>query len=333
MAILWCGGEDIDFPVGAGPLTVSSSTGVRAGWSRCTLINNNSAPTSIQQSLPFPGGAVTSAWLHSRVFFYGASVSAGRTTAGVTLAGTTKGLFVGVDAATIGKAALVTLNGTTRVQLAVESGTSFVVNTSSRIDLRILNYGATATVEVYVNQVLVISYSGDVTVSGMTAFDTVSFGSGYGISSVHVSEFIVSDTDTRTIQGLVTGALTSNGTTNAWTNPTYTNINAAAVTDATPTYTPTPGQDNQYNITDMPAGAYAVLARKITMRAAAGPATATGIKMGYNSGGSIGFGAGASKAPGGAYGTHEQLDAVNPVTGLAWTQAEQNALQLNFRSE
>src|SRR6266568_2031927 len=73
MAILWCGGEDVDLPnnfTGFG-----QSTGApycRTGYGRLgiTPISNSS---QVATSNPFPGGAVTSAWVSAQVRNSGAT--------------------------------------------------------------------------------------------------------------------------------------------------------------------------------------------------------------------------------------------------------------------
>jgi hypothetical protein len=71
----------------------------------------------------------------------------------------------------------------------------------------------------------------------------------------------------------------------------------------------------------------------IAARAAVGSGSSVAhLELGYNVAGTVGFGSGATKAPGGSYATWEQLDLQNPVTVAAWTQAQINALQLDIRA-
>lgn len=319
--ILWCGGEDVDFPNG-GTATVNTLN-IRAGYARAS-ISGNSATI---RSLAFPGGPVTSCWW---TFFLGLNVG----TTSTLIAGLVKdptsnaGLWISTAAAAAGKLSLATYDGATRVQLAAESGTS-IGTTLHRIDVQLLNYGPAATVNVYVDFALVLSFSGDVTVSGVTSL------SAFAISNAtsRISECIVSDRDTRALTGMVTLALTGAGSTNLWTNPTFSNINGTALSDLNPTSSNATGQDNEYNVTDPPAATYDIKMVKSCMRAAVSSTPAvTRIRMGYLSGGSVAFGTGATKTPGTVYGTFEQFDAVNPVTGSPWVTSDITALQLDFQS-
>jgi hypothetical protein len=335
MSVLWMGGEDIDFPVtpgGTSTLAVATNAGsFRAGYARSQLsILGAASQANISQSLPFPGGAVTSAWFTFRVFFPNL-VNAGRLTAALTLSGTSKGLFFGTDTSTAGKVALSKFDGTTRTQLAAESGTSLTNNAIYKVDMQVIGFGASATVNVYVNSTLVITFSGDVTVSGMTNFNSCAVGATVGGSSpANLSEFIVADEDTRNWLGLVTMAPNAAGTTNNWSNNAVTNVNPTTINDANAAFINTTGQDQQYNLIDLPAGSFVVKSVKAAARAlCTSGATASVLKLGFNSGGSVAVA--APHSPATTFATYEDYFAVNPVTGTAWG-SEVNALQVDLQS-
>lgn len=332
MAILWCGGEDIDFPNGAGTVFVSAALNARASYGRVALVNNTTTTANFLQSNAFPGGAVTSAWLTYR--FNTSSFASNRILPGVGLSGTSKGLFPATDASTAGKLALIKYDGSTRTQLAAESGTSLTpAGTTHRLDMQIISYGASATVNIYFNNTLILTYTGDVTVSGMTNFDSVSIPGNY--NSNNVAEFIVSDVDTQPLTGLQTLALTGAGTTNNWTNNTFSNINGTTISDTNPTSSNVNNQVQDYNVTDATAGTYVVNLVKISARMAKSSTPAVNqVQLGYNNGsGSAGAGTGATKAVTTAYATYEQYDAINPITGSAWAQSEITPLQIELTAK
>ena len=334
MAILWCGGEDIDFPNGTGTMLVNGTAPTnRSGISRAQVLNNTIAgnPSKFLQSQPFPGGAVTSAWFTYQHAPF--QVSAGRMHIGVSLSGTSKGLFVGIDSTTASKLALYKFDGTTKTQLVQESGVSLTASSNAfRIDMQIINYGASATVFVYLNSTLLLTFAGDVTVSGMSNFDSISIA---GEQSGYFSECIVSTTDTRPISALQTLALTGAGTTNNWTNNTFSNINGTTISDTNPTSSNLNNQVQDYNITDAIAGTYNVDAIKISARMAKSATPAVNqVQLGYNNGaGSSASGTGATKAVATVYTTYEQLDVTNPITATAWAKADINALQLELTAK
>ena len=332
MAVLWGGGEDIDFGNGQVAIATTNAITFRSGFSRCSV----QVPTAgnVETSNQFSGGAITTAWFSCRLLLNAPANT--NNLVGVGLFGTNKGLFVGTDSSTANKVALRKFDGTTSTQLAAESGTSWVNSTIHRVDMQVISYGASATVNVYINGNFVLTFTGDVTVSGVTNFDCVALGrntgTGAGIGAC-VSEVMVATDDLRAWPGLVTMALTGAGTTNQWTGNTFSNVNGTSFSDTAPMSDNTNGQLQEFNVTDFPAGSYTIQAVKQTARCAksASPAVAQ-IELGYNSGGSVAYGTGATKAVTTAYASYEQLDLVNPVTGVAFVQSDMNALQLDTKA-
>jgi hypothetical protein len=124
--------------------------------------------------------------------------------------------------------------------------------------------------------------------------------------------------------------LTGAGATDDWTG-VYSTINQTTLSDANPNYVDINTKDQQFNITDLPSGAFIIKAVKIAARAAKAAGTPTQIALGYNSGGSVAVGSDIALAT--AYATYESLDSINPVTAAAFVQSEMNALQVDVRSK
>ena len=331
MAILWAGGEDIDFPVIGSATIITVGGQFRSGWARCAI--SQPASGAVAKSNPFNGGAVTSAWLSFQTFVpsVGGLSLTNTSMAAFGLSGTTKGLGVGVNGSTF---QIFKFDGTTRTVLASEGGSSWTVATLQRIDMQVTSYGATATVNVYLNGVSLITFTGDVTVSGMTNFDSVFIYSATGANLTQkTSELFVSDSDTRAIQGLQTLALTGAGTTTGWTNNTFSNINGINFSDGSPTSVNVVATDQQYTVTTPTPSVYSVTAVAISARMAKSTAaTPTVVKLGYGNGAAGSFGTGASKTVTTGFQTYEQIDAINPTTSAAFTQAQLAALQLDIES-
>ena len=324
MAFLFVGGEDVDFPNGSA-LSLLGSPAFRSGYARAAFWSAFSG--NIMKSTTFQGGAVTSAWLTFRLYTVSNVTSQGFF--GFGLSGTNKGLFVGGGAAG-NNLAILKYDGTTWTVLAASSGTELNNVGVNKIDLHVSSYGATATVTLYYNGTQIATYTGDVTVSGVTNLDSVYYyatGGEFG-----VSEIVVSDVDTRSLVGLVTLALTGQGTTDSWTAGTYSDINAIGYSDANPAYTNTTGQDEQFAVNGLPAGTWTIAAVKTTVRAAQGTGSAaTKVNLGYSDGTTPAFG-GTAQSAGAAYGTLERYDTTNPVTATAWAQADFTGLEMDLRS-
>jgi hypothetical protein len=320
MAILWCGGEDIDFPTN--PLVGLS--GFRAGYARCSL----SASAGTMRSVAF--GPLTSLWMSMQVS--GNNLAASVRMFGLMNSGANSGLWVGSSAASATKIALIKYYGVTATatELAAETLNSWAAgNVTGKLDVEVVNYGASAAVTVFWNGAAVIAFSGNAAVPDMTDIDQAAQTGNSGATSTVISEVVIADQDTRAFS-LVTLAPNAAGTTDNWTGA-FTDVNETTVNDATVVSTNTATQDEQFNLTDLPSGAFAIKAVKEAMRAAnTAGAAATDVALGINSGGSVDAGSPAGLTT--AFATYERLMLVNPVTGIAFTTAEINALQVNLRS-
>lgn len=313
MTILWCGGEDIDFPNG---VTVESNY-MRPEYARVSLYKN-----AIFTSVPFTGGEITSGWISAQCR---TSNSYAISAYDSVLFGITDSIGKGLwTKKAIGKLQLRTYDGTTWVTLAESTSILFDTGNIDKIDIQLTSYGAASNVKVYHNGTLVIDYTGDTTISGVTGFAHVS---GYGkFSYGNMSEFIVADEDTRNMS-LKTHAPNAAGDINEWTGA-YTDIDETTLSDADTIQATADSQDFQCNLTGMPAGSFICKGVKVSARNLDG--SSLGAKIGIKTNSTVDVGAVINT--GGVWANSERLYQVNPVTGVAFTPAELEALQLAFES-
>jgi hypothetical protein len=324
MTILWCGGEDVDFPAGNSASTNGSA--FRASYARVSLSCSGAATVSAR-SLAFSGGALTSFWLHAQMAltvganpFRGIGLSQ-------TANGTASGLYVGNDNGNNNKVALWKLDGSTWTELASESGAS-LSTVPQPVDMQVISFGATATVNVYVGGTLRIAYSGSTAITGVSNLDCVSIPGNSGV--LVSSEIIVADADTRAMS-LVTMAPNAAGDANNWTTGTFASINPTTINDANVIAVNTTAQDFQANCIDLPTGSFGVAAVKLAarMEVTAG-STPTSLKLGVKTGGTVNVDAGHAGTA--AFTTYERLMTQNPVTSAAWLASAMNALQMDLQS-
>lgn len=323
--ILWCGGEDIDFSAGTAPVVDTDAAKYRAIWARCAL-RGNAGQTS--KGTPLPGGAVSTLWLAARLR-YGSSFTSSFQAAqfGIIRSGTAKGIFVGNTSGANSKISLYKYDGTTATLLASQAGTSVVNSAQTRLDMQIANFGASATINVYLDEALIISFSGDASISGIADLDQVcSMTSASSLNDgFWWSEVVVADGDTRQIPGLLTLALTGAGSTDEWTGA-YSDINSATFSDTTPNYVDIVDKIQQFNITDAPTGIADIVAIKVSARMArSSGSTPTSVALGFKNGASIVLGADIPVST--AYANYEQY-----LTSSMPTYANMNALQLEAKS-
>ncbi len=334
MAILGVYAEDLDFP-NATPVTITTTAGAfRSDYARCAVACIGSSGAE-SKTLTFASGPITSCWIGTQCWTGGNNGATGAPARifGLMKSGTECGLFIGTNNA--GQLALFKYDAAHTdgdhegTLLAAESGLSMVLATPYRIDIQIVNFGVAATVNVYVFGVLKLSFTGDVTISGITNLDQAALTQTRSYLSGYFSETIGADEDTRTFS-LVTLAPSGAGTTDAWTGA-YTDVNEIAIDDGNAVTTNTVSQNEQFALTDLPAGAFGILGVKEAVRASiTAAATATKVALGINSGGTVDAGTPQSVIT--AWGTFERIMQVNPVTGASFTTAEINALQSNLQS-
>ena len=318
--VYWTGGEDIDFPNGATPTYYAYH---RAAFSRAAMCGNGSLPVKGETFSP-----QTSLWLS---FWSSPYAAYGPGYVGLGNSGSDSGLFVSTDAGDSTKITLVKRDAGVLTVLAT-GPTGYYTNapTLHKVDIQVGNYGASGTVNVWVDGFQLISYSGAIAATGVTNLDQVWLWGA--TASVNASEFVVADQDTRAIQGVLTMAPVAAGTTNTWSNSGFAVVSPIGYDDSNAAYTNTAAQDAQYNLTDQPAIITQVVAVRVVARAmhTAG-STATGVALGFNSGGSVAVA--ATHALGTGFGTVSDLFAQNPVTSAPWGGAtEMNALQVEMRS-
>lgn len=320
-AILWIGSEDLDFPNGVTSGCNAGGTATRAGYARASVY---ACGGTIVSTNAFVGGAITSGWLSARMYINSSATS--QHLFGLGKLGNNNSLWVGNDTATNTKAALWKYDGTTWTKLASEAGTSLFNFSTQKMDMQVISYGASATVNIYANGTAspILTYSGDVTAGGNASLNTVTLLAGI------FSEIIVSDSDTRNMS-LVTLAPNAAGTAGSGWVGTYASINPTTINDAANISDATSGDIFQTKMNALPAGNFSVLGARVATR---GIKTATGpgsLSVGvYTNAASNIPAASALQTTWGN--TYETLYQTNPVTAANWTTGEINVLQLLLQS-
>jgi hypothetical protein len=307
MAIIWCGGEDIDFPNGATPVTATAVA--RTAYARVRMyggICNSNLFTPI-----------TTGWFSCYVYYSSSTL----TYMGLDNLAEAKGLFVQITSSAIGLARRAGSTFTTIVTTPITLGTN------DKIDMHIEEYSATGRVKLYQNRTLVLDYTGDLTTNGPTNFDNVAYKAWHLGTYISLLEFIVADEDTRMFS-LKTIAPNANGDVNEWSGA-YTAIDETAVSDADTIYTDQADRNFQTNLTGMPAGDFIVKAVKVTARATDGVG-GLGMQMGIKTNGSLFLSDPITLDS--VWKSYDSLYTNNPATANRFTPAEIEALQIAFKS-
>ena len=326
MSILWCGGEDIDFPNG-GPVT-SDTSGIyyRPAYARCAI---RPASTPMMKSDVFPGGAVTSCWMGVRIGMDNVGLIAGNAKLiGLGQSGTNSGLFLGTGVSVGNKATIYKYDGVTTTALAAETGTTWAQGVW-RWDLQLINYGASGTINVYYGGSLLFTYTGDLSITGVTGFDSVFICDASNTwNHPMYSEIMVSDLDTRPYS-LATSYPNGVGTHTDWTGA-YTDIDEVTASTSDIVSAATAGLVSTYAMSDLPAGNDKVVAVAVKAQASCGATGPQNMDVAIRTNSTDVFGADTPLTD--VVSTVAHIWNSNPYTNQKWQRAEVNAIEAGARS-
>ena len=326
--VLWAGSEDVDFPNGAAACTNTTAGRFRSSYARATAYACSGGTYATSNA--FAGGAVTSVWLSARTFLYGCCMSNnGAKLIGLAKSGTNSSLWIGLAAGSSSILALWKYDNTTWTQLAAESSGTFAADTITKLDMQVISYGGSATVNIYTNggASVRVTYTGNVVAGTASTLDSVIItNSG---NTGFTSEVIVSDLDTRSLS-LVTLAPSLAGTSNAWTGA-FTDVNETTISDATLVSTTVSGNNFQCNLTDLPAGSFSIQGVKLVARSMKAGAGITSVAPGIYTSATVNVPTATALST--TWTSVETLyQGTNPVTSSNWTSGDINGLQLNLQS-
>ena len=322
MTIYFAGGEDHDFsPIGSVLVNTADTTARRAANARCSLIVANAvAGTDGWQGLF--STTVVDFWFTARVLV---SVVFSTQDLLVFLDGSTRRLIVRTDAS--GRVVIVKRDATP-TSTVLATSTLMLSATLHKIDVRV-NYDATGSVDVYVDGLLWVSYSGDVTTNSATDLSGFVLGSSSnnGSAVVYWSEIICADIDTRHMS-LVTLPPAANGNTFAWTN-TYASVDEVTINDADLCASDTANQVMQTTVTSSGiTGTPAVRGVCVSARAMKGASGPSQIQMGVRTGGSDYFS--STLALDTSFGRVAAVWETNPNTAVPWVYTDLTAVGFNI---
>jgi len=322
MAILWCGGEDIDFSYLSGYGPDSTAGTFRSGYARYSM--GGAAAAGIAKSVQFSG--ISSGWLGCMAYF-GDTVS-GRCKIGFADLSTGKGIFVSGSATN--KLAIAKWDGSSLSTLASEASTSASASLK-KLDLQIINYNtASGTANLYYDRILLATYTGDMRISGITEFNSIIAKADGSGGRQSYSEIIIADADTRSFS-MVTHYPNAAGDTLDWTGA-YGNLDEETISDADLAYNNTDGNRALYNLSNLPTGSFSIIAVKAVVRAlASADSSPKTLNLGIKSGTTVNVS--DNKTLTTSWDTYSRLMSTNPCTGSPFTPTEVDALQIALESE
>jgi hypothetical protein len=325
MAILFMGGEEIDFsPLG----TVSTGTNgnnFRGDYARCTLdvAGGTSLGNGWQGVFTQPSASF---WLGARLLM----------PQGGLPADPGQPLLAFLDGAQ--KRVGLSLDGNRALSLGIWDDSNMYTKlamsppsqptTLMKLDVQVI-YGTQATVNVYVNQVQVLSYTGTALVTGAsTSLSAFVLSSPSTTDAACWSEVIAAERDTRTLM-LKTHVPATDAQGNQWAG-THGDIDEVGIDEADGISTNAPEQVSMFGVNALPPGNLAVRGFKVSGYAARGDSGPAHLDLGVTTANAVAFSTDLAIDTG--WTRIGNIWETNPVTGLSWTQADINAIQIGVRS-
>lgn len=228
MAYYFVGGEDHDFTrIGATSVDTATTAARRTANARCSLRVGTSAGISDgwQGTLSSSSAAC---WITAR-FYLAGSIFANAELFSL-LDGSIRRITLRVSSG--GVYQLIKRNAAGTVTTLVTSAVVPSLTNLQKLDVQV-NYGTTGSINIYIGNTLIITYTGDVTTDASTSLSGFVLGThtSSASNSTYWSEVICASEDTRSLS-LVTNAPTANGSTFAWSN-SYANVNEVTTDDGT----------------------------------------------------------------------------------------------------
>lgn len=328
--IYWAGGEDSDYVKIGVPTVSTTAASFRSIYARCSLSVPGDSNLSFWSVVPGLGGTsgwsapLTQFWFSKRVFQTGAAGSFPRDALRLLDAGGVVRLRIVATATNV-----LTVFKQSAALVATSLGTSTGAFNASpatpdKIDV-FVNYAVAGQMIVYINNVAVFSFSGDVTTDGQTALQGHQLGSmgNNTANTVSWSEGVVSDSDTRS-WSLQTLAPVANGNTHNFNtgSPAAANVNEITLSDTTFDGSSVAGEIDQYTVPVIAAGSYSILAIGVSARAQEGFSGPSKLDTGVRSSATDTWSSDHSLVT--AFANYQDWWNADPATSAAWAALPTN---------
>lgn len=328
MTILFAGGDDIQFTkIGAASsLNVSEFTGIIRSNSRCSLSSNASAANKDTTAWYRKfSTSFTSIWATYRLYHNNNGTTANFPLFVFTSGNAIKRLGIVGTGGTNNKLSIGKISAANvYTTLATEQG-EYVLGLF-KYDIQIINYGVNGTVNLYRNNVLIISFTGDLTTDGNTSLDGIRLGSPHENDAHYFSEIIVATSPTANL-GVVAMEPILNGNLYNFTG-SFADVDETILSD-TDIITASNNNDTaQFRVETSRLGTFNHIAGVcVSTRVSSGNGLSN-IQLGVRTGG---VDAWTSNIPvGGFLQTVEKIFELNPNTGQQFTASEITSVGYNI---
>lgn len=339
MTYLFIGAEDTDFVMPITNWTWYTSAGT---YSRSTITRGAHVLYGSQSQSAIEGNfiaASSSFWFTCRLYYELPSASSGPGGRPFLIFsnGTNKRIAIGMDQTQVVRVYRYDALGALEELANGMTAGSTAYNTVTKFDVQIA-MGNPGLIRVYatsssaVPPTLIYEYTGQTTVAGQpTTINKVGLTNPNIVSNYfyYYSEVIAAERDTRTLS-LYSLRPSSTGSGNQWTG-SASDIDDDIANGTDVISTTAADRDAFFELTDLPTGNYSVQAVKVSSQGARGATGPTGLQIGLRANGTTSLG--TINAMDTTWTKQGEYFEVNPGTGLVWTPADINAMQVAARSK
>lgn len=329
MTVLAVGGEGDCFEPVSGQAFSWDTTGGRfdANASRGALKVVNAAS---EIELFLPGGNVTEAWIHAKI--YQETQGTGDYIIIKNVAGDNA---YKLEFEADGDWSIHVWDTAAWVELDITTANAVqVADQLFNLDMHILVNGTTGIFRVYLDEVLLLEFTGD-TLGDTASFGRIEFNGFAGATNeMFVSQVVVANEDTRTWV-LQTHNPSGAGTTTDWPNGTYADVDEADYSGADFISTPDVDDVDTFAASDVNAAwtNYTVKALAVAMRGQIDAASPVGdVQAAVRSGGTNYFSSDLNLTNDGSEHSVQNVFNTNPNTAGAWNQTTVNSAEIGVKA-
>lgn len=256
-AILFAGGEDIDFAFSGTTATDTTAGNFRSTYAREAIkaVNTSSADPQSNRFQTSVFANQSTIWVHSIEQTNNATTASNGQFIGIYGSDGVRRLLIR-GTGTNGQVKISTRNTAgTITDLVTCTAGPWPAAANTKLDWYI-NYAVAGRTTLYAAGVQICDYTGDITTNSVTAINSVDFAGATFTGQNFWSEIIVATTDTRDMN-LFTCAPQANGTTQNFTG-TASSVNPTTINDANAIYTGSNNVIGAFTCPSLVAGTYTV---------------------------------------------------------------------------
>lgn len=326
MGLLFAGGEDSCFTIVGSYLADTTASYRRTAMCRNAIRLYGNGPND---GMFAEFASQSSFWFTARLLLTNASQDAGKDIFSFRDSSGVSRIAVRASTSTIGNIELIKRNAAGTVTVLASATGAHANSAIYKLDAQV-NYGTSGSVQFYIDGILKLSYTGDVTTDGVTSLSGFRLAVNSDSSAAYGvwSEVIVHTDDTRSMS-LVTLEPSANGNAFTFDSGSYASVDEGALDDLDVVASGTANQVAQFAVNNTRVtGNVSVKGVAVWARAQRGASGPQNMQIGVRSGGADHWS--SNKALALSMANVQHVLDTNPATSAAWASSDLTAAGFNI---